>query len=351
MFLHAIADEVHIANSQVCEALRTAVLSPATYYVLNMDNVVPLYLNVQNNLVTGLFATLSDFQNQTNNVILPPGSFRSNDNIFNFAAGPENLYGITLFGILGVQDKPSGTLGLIRAGVTSPLILETPSATGAFPSYFQQIYDVKVTPLLAPLCTFAPTKAPTHKPTSKLTAAPTHKHAAVPTCKHTATPSHKPVAAVPLCKHRVPLFSPLGVNITLCLSRDPAACTSTAQCPILGVYDASDVHFAHNWLASTTEYEISNNLYPLDALGVSYYDHSGGGPTHLFYYYSSIYLVNDYYTNKQFDRTPYSRSGACSVVGCDLQCDNGVTYNMSAASDAGKSGTGPQTVYSTLFFP
>ena len=216
MFLHAIADEVHIANSQVCEALRTAVLSPVTYYVLNMDNVVPLYLNVQNNLVTGLFATLSDFQNQTNNVILPPGSFRSNDNIFNFAAGPENLYGITLFGILGVQDKPSGTLGLIRAGVTSPLILETPSATGAFPSYFQQIYDVKVTPLLAPLCTFAPTKAPTHKPTSKLTAAPTHKHAAVPTCKHTATPTHKPtrnaVPSSPTKPTKTPSLRKLALN-------------------------------------------------------------------------------------------------------------------------------------------
>ena len=63
MFLLAVADEVHISNLQVCEALRTALPSPVTYYVLNMDNVIPLYLNVQTNVVTGLFATLTDFQN------------------------------------------------------------------------------------------------------------------------------------------------------------------------------------------------------------------------------------------------------------------------------------------------
>ena len=151
--------------------------------------------------------------------------------------------------------------------------------------------------------------------------------------------------------HGVHLDSPLGVNITICLARDPAACTTASQCSILGVYAASDVHFAHNWLSSTTEYVISSNLYPLDALGVSYYDHSGGGPTHLFYYYSSIYLVNNIYFNEQIDRTSYSRSGACSVVGCDLQCDNGLTYNMSFVSDGSASGTANQTVYSTLISP
>ena len=229
----------------LCEAIRTASTSSPTltptavpslslsptvakdhtyYYVLNMQNVIPLYLNVQNNVVTGLFASPSDFQNQINNVILPPGTYHHNDNIFDYAAGHEKLYGITLFGILGVQYAPRGLLGLIRAGVTSPLILESASSTGAFPSYFQQIFDVKVTPLLAPLSTFAPTKALTHKPTvkptasptRKHTAAPTHKHAAVPTCKHTATPTHKPtrnaVPSSPTKPTKTPSLRKLALN-------------------------------------------------------------------------------------------------------------------------------------------
>ena len=53
------------------------------------------YLSIQSNVVTAMYRTFSDFNSQTNNIILPINNFEQNDNIFNIKAGPP-YYGITV---------------------------------------------------------------------------------------------------------------------------------------------------------------------------------------------------------------------------------------------------------------
>ena len=42
------------------------------------------------------------------------------------------------------------------------------------------------------------------------------------------------------------------IDITLCLSNDPAACSNTLQCPVLGVYAATDINIVKNTILAST---------------------------------------------------------------------------------------------------
>lgn len=198
--------------------------------------------------------------------------------------------------------------------------------------------------------TSSPTHTPTPVPTLKHTVAPAHVVAVVPNHKPTAVPTHKPTAAenVLPCKYPVLLgCEGLGVHLTLCLSRAAATCTTTSQCSILGVYEASDIHFVNNTISNEYGYYIVDNLYPLNALGLGYINpHSKTfEPVNIYYYASYYYFNNNQYFARQCNRTPYSQVGACRVEGCTLQCANGFTYDLSTIADGGAIGTANQTVY------
>lgn len=65
-----------------------------TVFTPSASNLV-YYLTVQSKVVTAMYHTFSDFNSQTNNIILPINNFEQNDNIFNIKAGPP-YYGITV---------------------------------------------------------------------------------------------------------------------------------------------------------------------------------------------------------------------------------------------------------------
>lgn len=236
---------------------------------------------------------------------------------------------------------------IIAYGATSVLIILVPVVVVDE----LRVGNEQVCTAIKTAVTSSPTNTPTTAPSFKHSAAPTDKQTAVPTYTHTAAPTHLPTTIINVssCEYPVIFTSCLsaGANLTLCLSRDSSTCTTASQCTIIGVYDRSDIHFANNWISPvnfTQTYFIDDNLYPIDALGLGYMD-PVSGPTLIDYYYDSYYFGNYYVGGYMCDRTPYKQSGTCSVVGCDLHCDNGLNYDMSAVSDGSASGTGPQSVY------
>ena len=131
-----------------------------------------------------------------------------------------------------------------------------------------------------------------------------------------------------------------SVDVNICLSRDPATCSSSSQCDIIGVYAFSDQQFVNNLIIVSND---ADNLYPFDDTGFEYTD-PHYGPTNL-YRLGDLYLDNIVGNGIKCDRGLYNQLGACSIVGCALRCDNGLTYDLSTISDGSASGAEPQTVY------
>ena len=134
------------------------------------------------------------------------------------------------------------------------------------------------------------------------------------------------------------------IDITLYLSNDPAACSITSRCPVIGVYAATDINFVNNTILAPTPSHTWNNLYPFDALGVGYNDPING---YSFIYYDSggLTVINNDLIGNSCYAGPYNQLGSCHVVGCALHCDNGLIYDLSAVSNGSASEAAPQTVY------
>ena len=132
-----------------------------------------------------------------------------------------------------------------------------------------------------------------------------------------------------------------SVHVNTCLSKDPATCStwawSSSQCAIIGVYALSDHQFVNNLIILSND---SDNLYPFNDTGFEYTD-PNYGPTNL-YRLGDIYLDNIVGYGIKCDEGLYNQPGACSVVGCTFQCDNGLNYKLSAISDGNTSGVEPQ---------
>ena len=159
---------------------------------------------------------------------------------------------------------------------------------------------------------------------------------AVPTAVSTLSACEFPVRFTYNC------LEPIDIN--LCLSNDPAACSNTLRCPVLGVYAATDINFVNNTILAPTPTHTWSNLYPFDALGVGYNDPING---YSFIYYDSggLTAINNDLIGNSCYAGPYNQLGSCHVIGCALHCNNGLNYNLSAVSDGSTNGSAPQTVY------
>ena len=187
VFFLLIAFALTLKCDGVVSALPTYLptLAPTTvtygYYqfVLTIPgHVITSYITVKNGLVTGIYGTLSDYNIQTNNALLPPGVIHGNDNIFNFGTGA-SPYGVTANGV-----------GVALNGAAYAIFYDTyMQATDGFTPI---PVLVSATAIAAPV---PPTAAPTPTPTFVPTATPTAIPSAEPTTAPTATPSSIPSTA------------------------------------------------------------------------------------------------------------------------------------------------------------
>ena len=148
----------------------------AQYYELVLLTSIPalpfiqLYLVVKNNIITGLYHSISDFNEDVNNRALPVGyDHHKNDNKFDYNCGKEKLYGITSNGILG--SHAPGLYGVLKevpasGSIPAHLMLDVIPATSSTPPVVIEsvpFIDAIAAPIYAPTSTKKPTYKPTHK--------------------------------------------------------------------------------------------------------------------------------------------------------------------------------------------
>ena len=193
---------IDISSQAVADVQTTLTVTPflTQYYMFTIVTSIStrvLYLYVVNNaVITGAYASLSDIRALTNNILLPVDAFGNNKNfnIFNYTAGTP-FYGIDSNGI-----------GVFLDGVKTrlySLLVVTPSLFLSF-DFDGTTYNIPATVTAVPI---SPTDAPTSVPTAIPTATPT----ATPTAKPTATPTRVPTRQPTRAPTRAPTHSPTHI--------------------------------------------------------------------------------------------------------------------------------------------
>ena len=175
----------------------TPITIPISYYILTISSTPPrvFYITVATAQVTGVYASLDNMYALSNNLVLQPQAYKSNDNTFDYTASAP-YYGLTHSGVSFLLDGNNANLYLL------PLMY--PSLFLYF-EYDTILYNIPVTVTVKSLApTTTPTTTPTRAPTGVPTKAPTHqpthqpfhtlsKHPSKrPTRKPTHTPTHAP---------------------------------------------------------------------------------------------------------------------------------------------------------------
>ena len=175
----------------------TPITIPISYYTLNISSTPPrvFYITVATAQVTGVYASLDNMYALSNNLVLQPQTYKSNDNNFDYTASAP-YYGLTHSGVSFLLDGNDANLYLL------PLMY--PSLFLYF-EYDTILYNIPVTvtveslaPTSAPTSiptttpTRAPTKTPTHQPTHQPSHTPSKHPSKRPTHKPTHTPTHAP---------------------------------------------------------------------------------------------------------------------------------------------------------------
>ena len=152
-------------------------------------NTITSYITVKNNIVTGIYSSLSDYNIQINNAVLPKNTVHNNDNIFVFGTG-KSPYGVTANGV-GVALNGAAycifydTYMQATDGSTAIPVVVSATAIGA---------PVAPTYAPTPAATLAPTATPTAMPSAEPTTAPTATPTSIPTTAPTSVPTDSPTS-------------------------------------------------------------------------------------------------------------------------------------------------------------
>ena len=130
------------------------------------------YLAIQSNVVTAMYHTFSDFNSQTNNIILPINNFEQNDNVFNIKAGPP-YYGITVsattnnIGGISFTDNGQYYCLYVYNTPTLGLYLDTRQTLNSLVTT-QAIISIVATPVLSPSSTLSSSSGSSSVPVKPL---------------------------------------------------------------------------------------------------------------------------------------------------------------------------------------
>ena len=178
--------------------LVTATPLPIQYYTLSISTTPMrvIYLSVVDNIVIGVYTSLSDLKSITDNLVVPVGSYKNNDNIYDYttAASP---YALTYGGISFILDN------------TLTNVFYNPYVYPSLFLYFSDplgmvFFTVPVTATTAAISltsaptstpTALPSKAPTYQPTHTPSKQPSRAPTKAPSKSPTKQPTHTPTAA------------------------------------------------------------------------------------------------------------------------------------------------------------
>ena len=200
-------------NFQIDQAMAnplamTFTLLPIKYYRFTINTTIKrvLYLSVVNNIVVGVYTTLTDLKSLTKNLVVPVGSYKNNDNIYDYittgtAASVASPYGVTYGGISFILDN------------TLTNVFYNPYV---YPSLFLYFSDPLgmvffTVPVTATAAAISLTSAPTSTPTALPTKAPTHQPTHTPSKQPSRKPTHAPTKAPSKSPTKQPTHTPTAV--------------------------------------------------------------------------------------------------------------------------------------------